>query len=88
MSLNNYYYNVLKDDLGDVRRLDEYIKLMLYKHKMKQKDMAEELGMKATQISRLCKGHKTSYKMIRRLANYFEKDVEFIIKMAIKAEMI
>lgn len=88
MSLNNYYYGILYDQLDDVTPLNEYIKKMLKKHYMKQKDMAEELGMKATQISRLCKGHKTSYKMIRRLANYFEKDIEFIVKMAIKAEMI
>ncbi len=88
MSLNNYYYNVLGNHLDDVMPLDKYIKAMLEKHKLRQKDMAEHLGIKAPQISRLCKGKRTSYKTLKRVADYFDKDIEIIIKMAIKAEMI
>jgi hypothetical protein len=44
--------------------------------------------MKAPQISRLCTKKKTSYKTLRRLAEYFDKDYETIVKMAIKAGMI
>lgn len=88
MSLNSYYYNTYGKQLDDILPLNHYIRLMLENHKLRQKDMAAHLGMKAPQISRLCTKKKTSYKTLRRLAEYFDKDYETIVKMAIKAGMI
>ena len=88
MSLSNYYIPMLSKDLEDIMALNCFIRNTLKKNKMKQKDMAEEIGMTKEQISRLCVGKKTSFKTLRIIANYFDLDYDTIVKMAIKADMI